>query len=387
MFKTESKLLFDEQPLVLLRGLAKAVGITDAIVLQQVNYWLNINKKAGKNFYDGRYWVYNTIREWQENDFYFMSFDGVKKAFARLESKGLLIIGNYNVRGYDRTRWYSIDYDALDSLSDDNTQFNARKAARKANSDSIPVVGYIVPKASDIAPNHHGDNVPNGRVQSNQPIPEITSEITAETTTERKDLCSPAESGSVNPHSKTEKAETEKANQASQGEHLTVKSARDCKNQAMTLANERFDLFYQQYPLKRAKKVALKAWQKINPDEELFNKIMAALGSYKQYCTRTNTLFCYPATWLNQERWNDDSTAAIAANPVNKGENPFFHSLQNDIDAMNSNDVIDGCNIPNSDFSEQPQGHHPFTQLFGVDMSRPEPDTQNVVLIYQNPSD
>lgn len=37
-----------------------------------------------------------------------------------LEKKGLIITGNYNKQGYDRTKWYTIDYDVLESL--ENTE-------------------------------------------------------------------------------------------------------------------------------------------------------------------------------------------------------------------------------------------------------------------------
>ena len=41
-----SKILFDEQPIVVSRELAKLIGLNEAIVLQQVHYWLEINRKA-----------------------------------------------------------------------------------------------------------------------------------------------------------------------------------------------------------------------------------------------------------------------------------------------------------------------------------------------------
>ncbi|UWV93843.1 hypothetical protein NW062_00655 [Mycoplasmopsis cynos] len=34
---------------------AKEIGLNEALILQQINYWIEINKKTGKNFYEGRY--------------------------------------------------------------------------------------------------------------------------------------------------------------------------------------------------------------------------------------------------------------------------------------------------------------------------------------------
>jgi hypothetical protein len=112
-----SKLLFDEQPIVVSKTLAKLIGLNEAIVLQQVHYWIEINKKANKNFYDGRYWTYNSIRSWQEDNFEFWSFNTVQRTFAKLESLKLLISGNFNKDPRDKTKWYTIDYEVLETLT------------------------------------------------------------------------------------------------------------------------------------------------------------------------------------------------------------------------------------------------------------------------------
>ena len=40
-----SPLLINEHPLMVLPSLATAVGLNQAIVLQQVHYWLDLNRK------------------------------------------------------------------------------------------------------------------------------------------------------------------------------------------------------------------------------------------------------------------------------------------------------------------------------------------------------
>lgn len=112
-----SKLLFDEYPLIVSRKLAKLIGLNEAVVLQQIHYWLEINRKANKNFHDGRYWTYNSMKNWHEKDFSFWSFDTVKRTFASLVKRGFLVIGNYNKLKFDQTKWYSIDYKALETLN------------------------------------------------------------------------------------------------------------------------------------------------------------------------------------------------------------------------------------------------------------------------------
>jgi hypothetical protein len=70
-----------------------------------------------------------------------------------------------------------------------------------------------------------------------------------------------------------------------------------------------FEKFWSLYPKRTGKGAALESWKKINPNKELFEKICSAVNSQKtsDQWTRDNGQFIpYPATWLNQKRWDDD---------------------------------------------------------------------------------
>lgn len=90
--------------------------LNEAIILNQLNYWLEINKKADKNFIDGKYWVYNSYAEWRENDFPYWSEKTIQRTFTRLENKGIVISANYNKMCIDKTKWYSIDFEVLEEM-------------------------------------------------------------------------------------------------------------------------------------------------------------------------------------------------------------------------------------------------------------------------------
>lgn len=98
-----SMYLFDEQPILANKVLARELGLNEALVLQQINYWIEINKKSGNNYHDGKYWTYNSIRAWQEKDFDYLSVDTVKRTFSKLEKAGYLLVGNYNKDPRDKT--------------------------------------------------------------------------------------------------------------------------------------------------------------------------------------------------------------------------------------------------------------------------------------------
>jgi hypothetical protein len=107
-----SRLLIAEPPLMVLPSLAALIGLNEAIFLQQLHYWL---QKSG-NERDGRLWVYNTYEEWLAQ-FPFWSKATLRRIVNGLEESGLVLSSSaYNQSKIDRTKWYSLDYDALDRL-------------------------------------------------------------------------------------------------------------------------------------------------------------------------------------------------------------------------------------------------------------------------------
>lgn len=105
-----SNLLLDERPLIVLPSLAAGLqSLDEAVILQQMHYW--IEKK--QNYRDGRYWVYNSMGNWMQQFPWIKSRTTLTRYFNNLEKKGLLITGNYNKAGFDKTKWYTIDYSAL----------------------------------------------------------------------------------------------------------------------------------------------------------------------------------------------------------------------------------------------------------------------------------
>lgn len=126
-----SNLLFDERPLVLQPRLAFLLGGSDeAIILQQVHYWTQKNM----NIRDGYSWVYNSMKDWHKQ-FYWISESSVKRIFTKLEKKGVLITGNYNKAKFDKTKWYRIDYGALDEMEQRLGQIDPTNGSKRPNGE------------------------------------------------------------------------------------------------------------------------------------------------------------------------------------------------------------------------------------------------------------
>lgn len=72
-----------------------------------------------------------------------------------------------------------------------------------------------------------------------------------------------------------------------------------------------FEKFWALFPKKVGKGFARKAWDKINPDDKLFERIKIAIAlqeKSEQWQKDGGQFIPNPATWLNQERWEDEVT-------------------------------------------------------------------------------
>lgn len=108
-----SKLLISESPLQVLPSLAAKIGLNEALMLQQIHYW--ISNELNQNIKNDRIWVYNTYSEWLKQ-FPFWSYRTIERTILSLESKKLITSGTFNKLSRDRTKWYTINYDELECL-------------------------------------------------------------------------------------------------------------------------------------------------------------------------------------------------------------------------------------------------------------------------------
>lgn len=153
LFIDKSKTLIINTDLALVLG-----DLNEAIVLNQLNYWLGINRKAGKNFIDDRYWVYNSYSDWKAKDFPYWSEKTIQRTFTRLENKGVVVSANYNKLGIDKTKWYTIDTEKLQELVD---EFNSDEDKMTNRQDNMT---------------DRQDKMTCREGQCDRPLPEITTE-------------------------------------------------------------------------------------------------------------------------------------------------------------------------------------------------------------------
>lgn len=226
-------------------------GLNEAIILNHLRYWIVHNAANEKNFYDGRYWTYNTNSAFC-NIFPYLSERKIRNALKHLQEKGIIMTGNYNKSLYDRTLWYAFtDKGASIFLVSDK---DAVTIQQKSQMDSF---------------------------KSDEPIPNIN---TKENSCYNSDTFTPY---------------------IPQGDDCGTELVVPKKQEYI----EGFDAFYAMYPKHVGKAAALKAWKKLKPNTELQEVMAKALMAQKQSSQWNKDGGQYipnPATWLNQRRWEDE---------------------------------------------------------------------------------
>lgn len=87
--------------------LAQEIGLNESILLLQLEFWISLDSK----YHDGNYWTYQSVTDLQEF-FPFWSRGTIQNIVKSLESKDLILVGNYNKSRFDRTRWFAINLES-----------------------------------------------------------------------------------------------------------------------------------------------------------------------------------------------------------------------------------------------------------------------------------
>jgi DnaD/phage-associated family protein len=175
-----SKLLLDDKPIIVLPSLAEKVGLNEAIFLQQLNYWL----QESKHCYEEKKWVYNTQEDWQFQ-FPFWSISTIRRTISKLESIGLLISGNFNKKNFDRTKWYTINYEELEGLNTPSAQNEQMHSDAVVQDDKLQDDAFVQNEEMHNSASDQNEQTICSKwtdhvFNLNRPIPEITTESTSE---------------------------------------------------------------------------------------------------------------------------------------------------------------------------------------------------------------
>lgn len=148
--------------------IAAAYGQPAAVLFTNFDYWIDQNEKNDRNFYEGRYWTYNSMKAFKEQ-FYYLGEKQIRNALNKLISDGIIMTGNFNASAYDRTLWYA---------------FTDKGEALRPKKGSVSIDGYLSGDQVDTAERANGvgmdtadepiSRLPKGQMENSEkgtPIP------------------------------------------------------------------------------------------------------------------------------------------------------------------------------------------------------------------------
>ncbi len=299
-------LLYDEAPIAISPTLARVFGLNAAVFLQQVHYWAEEKRRNPERYRDsfvnGHTWVYNTIDEWLEQ----MPFLGSKATFKRmlseLQEKGVLVIERHNKAGFDKTSWYRLNYLRLKQITQSVSHAEAQNE----------------PSISSKCTHAEAQNEPTNTRDY--------TETTTKTTKEEELKTPHTPQGGLSAEQKffadsveVSKPESPIPKQPALKD-LPKSSARSEQphspfNPLPKHDPNGFAWFWQQYPRRVARAQAIKAWDKLKPDEATKAQILHDLARRKQsdqqWLKDGGAFIPHPTTYLNQGRWTDEPDIAV----------------------------------------------------------------------------
>lgn len=236
------------QILICRMDIAEKYGTDAAVFLHNIVYWTLKNKAEDKHFHAGRYWMQASLKGLAAL-YPLWSAPQIKRIIARLREDGALLVGNFSEDRMVRTNWYAPGDEILALYETDPIGRNRKMQETKSS------VGGT-----------KSENANKEKEESKGDIPPL----------------SPA------------------------GERRTGRK----KDKSVPAWNpERFEAFWEYYRAHARgedRQGAAKAWDKLQPDDELIDTMARALqAQIRSEGWRDGVGIPYAKTWLNNARWKD----------------------------------------------------------------------------------
>lgn len=87
--------------------IAAEYGVIEAILLEHIGYWVTQNAANGTNFFDGKYWTFNSNKAFAKM-FPYLTERQIRYSLEKLVAIELVETGCYNKTVFDRTLWYTL---------------------------------------------------------------------------------------------------------------------------------------------------------------------------------------------------------------------------------------------------------------------------------------
>ena len=247
---------------------AERYGFEEAVFLDSIVYWYRTNRANNRNFRDGRWWTYNSIKAFEEI-FPWWSAKQIRRIANSCRDQGALIAGEYNEDRRDRSLWYTPGDELLALYG----------LAAKTGKCTCPNGQMQAPKGAD-------ECAQMGKCIYG--IPCINHECTYMTP------YSPPSGDDSTPEPERKDKPQRKARKPRRKASVPVH------------APERVEQFWNAYPGGGSRRKAVAAWDALAPDDALIDEMALALKrQLRSQQWRDGVGIPHASTWLNNCRWTD----------------------------------------------------------------------------------
>ncbi len=276
---------------------AAAYGLEEAIFLHALMFWYRTNRGNHQNFYDGRWWTYNSVKAF-EGIFPWWNGGQIRRIIARCKEKGAMLAGNYSEDRRDRTAWYTPSDDLLELYGESENCICRKQQMQLAGmAETFDENGKCIQR--NTWGNHGGadmDNPPVVPQEGDAPPTEAESAPPAEA---KDGVPNEAQHSGADGGSPQGKVRSAPAGGKPNRKARRYKYAPEHKP-------ERFEQFWAYYPGGGSRLRAVSAWDNLAPDDALIDEMARALKRQKDTQQWQEGIgIPHASTWLNQRRWTD----------------------------------------------------------------------------------
>ena len=114
--------------------IAEKYGIVESIFLCNIAFWVKQNALNGHNYFEGKYWTYNSLAAFK-GLFCYMSEWTIKKAIKNLKDNGLILTGNFNNDKFNHTNYYTLTEKGLALIKNSTERLVENQPIESENTD------------------------------------------------------------------------------------------------------------------------------------------------------------------------------------------------------------------------------------------------------------
>ncbi len=156
--------LNDPHALRINAALAMEIGLNESVVLLQIEFLISISD----NVHEDKHWTYQSLADLRDGYFPFWSTATISRSIKSLVERELIIVGNFNRVGFDRTQWFALNPEGIARLSSLHlVGANSATSILQNETSILHPAKWTLQDATSI-------------LQDETTIPETTSETTSE---------------------------------------------------------------------------------------------------------------------------------------------------------------------------------------------------------------